>query len=373
MLYNLALLLPSSVCFIYAVQSICKRKENSRSQNILAFCLLFTSISLFIFASRQSGVTDSPAHNVLDVLDAFISPLIFPLMFLYLRSLTSEKPFLRTGFLWLIPAIIIGSSTLVLNLLTGERHIATIDEFQYYINVLFYGWIVLGVVMINLYAVFTVFCCCRQAKNSASVSDDNSIGSCKTLLIWFLLSSLLDVVVVFTERTFWVEYPHVAILFFIVWATAYFGLGYCGGKVRCSAETSVQNLPQTDESVHVEEEERPIQAERYNKLLASFEKLMDEEQIYLKGDLRADEIARLMYTNRKYVTLIIKEEYHCSFSDYINSKRIEYSMELMRSNPELKQYQLAEQSGFQSASTFSKTFKQNIGVTPKEWYRNNMK
>ena len=372
MLYNLALLLPSSVCFIYAVQSICKRRENSRSQNILAFCLLFTSISLFIFASRQAGVIDSPACNILDVLDAFISPLVFPLMYLYLKSLTHEEPFRRIDILWVIPAIIIGSFTLLINLVTSESYIAIMGEIQYYISILFFGWIVLGVIMMNFYTVIVVIRCCRCPKKDISHSDDKPIKPYKVLLIWLLLSSLLDVIVVFSDRAFWTAYPNVASLFFIVWAVAYFGLGYSGGKVKCFVPPHVQDIPQTEESDHVEEE-RPIQYERYKILLASLEKLINEDRIYLKSDLRADEVARLMLTNRKYVTLIIKEQYHCSFSDYINSRRIAYSMELMRSYPELKQYQLAEQSGFLSASTFSKTFKQNIGVTPKEWYRNNMK
>ncbi|MEG2780810.1 MAG: helix-turn-helix domain-containing protein, partial [Bacteroidales bacterium] len=79
-----------------------------------------------------------------------------------------------------------------------------------------------------------------------------------------------------------------------------------------------------------------------------------------------------MFTNRAYVSKIIKEKYKCSFSDYINGKRINFSMGLMRLSPTLTQDKIAEQAGFINAQSYSRAFKKIIGIPPKEWLNRNV-
>lgn len=109
------------------------------------------------------------------------------------------------------------------------------------------------------------------------------------------------------------------------------------------------------------------------KLLPDFNKIIDEERIFLRNNINIEKVARMLNTNRTYISRLINEEYQCSFSDFINRKRIAYAQELSRSHPELSQEQIAEKAGFTHASCFSRTFKQQIGQTFREWYRNNQK
>ncbi|MDR2885760.1 MAG: hypothetical protein LBU95_03135 [Rikenellaceae bacterium] len=52
--------------------------------------------------------------------------------------------------------------------------------------------------------------------------------------------------------------------------------------------------------------------ERQGRLLASFEKLLGEDMIFLQSDLRLDAVARMLRTNRTYISRIINERYGCS-------------------------------------------------------------
>ena len=408
MIYNLALLSPCSVCLVYAILLICRRKHNSKSQNILSLFLLLASISLLIFANYMAEISDYETYAILDTVDAFITPLIIPMMYLYFKSLTNEKPFHWKDYLWFVPAFIFGSCAFALYLMMGSenatnyhqyllegeplppQYTGTIYRFHKFITVSIYARLMItGTILISAYTVFTILRYHRRLKDFYSNLDDKSIKLDYAILFWYLMSCLIAMIFSFTGKPFWEKYPILTAIFFVLWAVIYFGLGYSGSQLKYSVEKLAQDLQQADHAErmdaaclselaeesadeYVEKMEKFSSSEKFKKQLIAFNALMDIDKVYLKSDLRVDEVARLMYTNRKYVTLTIKESYQCSFSDYINRKRVEYSMQLMRANPYLRQQQLAEDSGFQSASTFNKSFRQVNGIPPKEWCKNHV-
>ena len=103
---------------------------------------------------------------------------------------------------------------------------------------------------------------------------------------------------------------------------------------------------------------------------------MMTRRIFLKNlitNFSPDSIKSSMKKNRTYISRLINQEYQCSFSDFINQKRIEFAQELIHTHPELTQEQIAEKVGFTHASSFSRAFKQQVGQTFREWYKNNQK
>lgn len=97
--------------------------------------------------------------------------------------------------------------------------------------------------------------------------------------------------------------------------------------------------------------------------------LLKEEKVYLNPDLRISELAERMDTNTKYLSQLIKNKSGLNFNGFINRYRVEE----VKQKIEDPQYQhltlaaLAESSGFASASTFSRAFKQETGLLPKEF------
>ena len=98
------------------------------------------------------------------------------------------------------------------------------------------------------------------------------------------------------------------------------------------------------------------------------ERLMDEEQLYLKRDLTLTDLAQALGTNRTYVSNYLSQVLHQTFYDYVNQLRIErMSIPLLREHPEYKLEYVATRSGFASMSTFRRAFVRLTGQTPGQF------
>lgn len=98
-----------------------------------------------------------------------------------------------------------------------------------------------------------------------------------------------------------------------------------------------------------------------------FEKLVLEEKAYLDKDLRLEDLARRLGTNRTYVSSYFREVLKSTFYDYINRLRItEAALPLMSEHPEYKLEHIAAESGFKSISTFRRAFRKVTGSLPSE-------
>jgi YesN/AraC family two-component response regulator len=95
--------------------------------------------------------------------------------------------------------------------------------------------------------------------------------------------------------------------------------------------------------------------------------LMDDEQLYLRSDLKLQDVAVRLSTNSSYVSECINSVRSQSFSLFINTYRIRHAQELLRKQPDIKTATLAEESGFSTETTFFRNFKIVTGMTPREW------
>lgn len=87
-------------------------------------------------------------------------------------------------------------------------------------------------------------------------------------------------------------------------------------------------------------------------------------------DISLQDIANHLFVSREYVSRKFKQEFGINFSDYLGQFRIDKAKVLMI-NPNLKVAQISEMVGFHDVKYFSKVFKKQEGVSPKE-YRSNL-
>jgi len=110
----------------------------------------------------------------------------------------------------------------------------------------------------------------------------------------------------------------------------------------------------------------------YDKL----ERLLREEcvgtQFYLRHDASLTELAKLIGTNRNYLSQHFAQQ-GITYNTYINNLRIEHFKRLfkqsMDEHSDLTATELAAQSGFRRYATFSEAFKQCTGQTATEWMK----
>lgn len=102
-------------------------------------------------------------------------------------------------------------------------------------------------------------------------------------------------------------------------------------------------------------------------LFDSICKLMEEQQLFLRSRLRLSDIAAQLGVNSRYVSNSIKDHCNCTFSQFINSYRIDYVKQQLHAQPDKKMAAVALESGFDNEISFYRTFKSFTNMTPREW------
>lgn len=95
--------------------------------------------------------------------------------------------------------------------------------------------------------------------------------------------------------------------------------------------------------------------------------LMNDSQLFLRQDLKLEDIATELGTNRAYASRIINDCAGVKFNEFVNNYRINYAITLMKSDPKIKVSNLPFMTGFRNPVTFLNAFKLSTGYSPKEW------
>lgn len=105
--------------------------------------------------------------------------------------------------------------------------------------------------------------------------------------------------------------------------------------------------------------------EIYDRIVACFE----TEKLYLKSDLIIEDLVKIVFSNKLYISRAISQITGRNFCQFVNYYRIMHSIETFRKNPELKVTELANLSGFNSLVSFSMAFRLYMNENPSDWIR----
>lgn len=136
---------------------------------------------------------------------------------------------------------------------------------------------------------------------------------------------------------------------------AWHRLKRCPKKVPAKVETAPLN---TAEASNLSFDEQLVRRIRL---------LMDDQKLYLRSDLKVNDLANLLDVHRNNVSAAIKSVCGQSFSQFVNNYRVEHAKQLLLDNPEMKISAVAAESGFATEKTFFFNFKALTGSTPSAW------
>ncbi len=112
--------------------------------------------------------------------------------------------------------------------------------------------------------------------------------------------------------------------------------------------------------------------ERTQALLLKVKNSFEKDRIYLNQDMNLQSLSACLNTRPEYVSQIINEHFQLSFSDYVNGFRLE-EVKKRLVDPKHKSFTIhgiAQECGFGSYSRFNFVFKENVGLTPKQFRDN---
>ena len=102
-------------------------------------------------------------------------------------------------------------------------------------------------------------------------------------------------------------------------------------------------------------------------LFDQLEQLMLKDKPYLSPTLSRDDVVTALFTNKNKLIEAIKAARGMTFTDYVNSLRLEEATRLLAEQPALTIEQVAARTGFGSPATFYRQFKATYGMSPNDY------
>lgn len=97
------------------------------------------------------------------------------------------------------------------------------------------------------------------------------------------------------------------------------------------------------------------------------EELLQEESLFKDPNLTLSTLAKRLGESSHTLSQLLNDNLQTSFADYINQKRIDYAKALLKDGKSRSIEMIAEQSGYNSLSTFYSAFKKFTGQTPARY------
>ncbi|MEL7247534.1 MAG: helix-turn-helix domain-containing protein [Bacteroidota bacterium] len=112
-------------------------------------------------------------------------------------------------------------------------------------------------------------------------------------------------------------------------------------------------------------------AKDLDHLKVELDTIMEEKKPYLNQKLLKAELAHLMGISNPELARLLNERIGMSFFEYVNYHRIQEFIRLSQADDAggYTFFGLAQRAGFNSKATFNKSFKQIMGCTPSAYFR----
>ena len=363
--------LPMIVCGVLSVLIVLSLYDcrNMAKTRLLFFMATATLLYLahFIYFNRLMAVIP-----LTDAIYCFCNLAVFPLYYLYIEELTDYRPNRWRQAICLLPSLLGGVAVGLLYILMDRQEMTLFIEHYLYGNefaslsglTFWQAMIHVAVrIVFALQVPFVLYFGFRRITAYNAVVETNysdiegkRIVWVKTLLVLFAVTSLVSFVFNLIGRQRFIDEAVPLAIPAVLFSMLLLLIGHVGLNQRFS----VQDI---EAEVFLESEPIPEDC-AYSELLEKIRKLMSEEKLYLYPNLKVSDLARLLNSNRNYIYNAINVEMGISFSDYINSQRVDYASQLLKAHPELSINDVMFKSGFTSTSAFYRNFKKFKGITP---------
>ena len=365
MILNLAISLPLITCALFSMLILLEwyNRQLREQHTLFAFMLTATLLYVghYIYFNRAAELLP-----LSDILYVSANLTVYPLYLIYIIRLTSK--WRAVYWLMLLPG-------LLAIMATGTGYIFMTDEedrmfvhnylyhnsqtgltdmalFQAYIRqfcklvfaIEVIATVVIGSMMIRRYD--------RMVDEFYADTDDKSMRNIQSILYLVLTIAILSFIVNIIGRARFTDHEIILTTTSLMFSALLFAIGYEGLHRHFSIIDMRTNKEQVsnDDSAALKDAVNRSMTER---IIA----LVENDKIYLQPDLKLDDLAQMMHTNRTYIYQAVNQQMGISFNEFINRYRIAHAKRLMASDPTLSMNDVALHSGFASLSSFYRNMK----------------
>ncbi|MFD2519488.1 helix-turn-helix domain-containing protein [Emticicia soli] len=367
------------ITFFLAIVLISK-KSKSCADKILGAWFVLIGIHLQLFYLHFSG--QYVHFSYLLGLEIPMPLLHGPFLYLYIHShpqFSQSKP---KWFIHLLPSLVAYALLIPFFILSGEQKILVYQHegagFESLTSLIFIAIVLSGV-------IYVVLCWHLVANHKKRMQDSLQMANKIDLKwIWFLLYGIAAIWIVVIVGNDTLTFGSVTVFVTLI--------GYLGikqGNVFSNYNLSYQIAATSDtfsfeqnyeyaKHITFKPKEMPEKVKYQKSALkeedallihARLQQLMQEEKLFKMPELTLGELAQKLDVHQNTLSQVINSFEQKPFYDYINHLRIEAFKEIVLTADSRKYtiLWLAFECGFNSKTTFNRTFKKTVGMSPKEY------
>ncbi len=337
-------------------------KKRKHINGFMAFLIVTLLIGLLGRTLHSTGVWNS---NFRLISFSEFSILLFgPTVYLFTRSVLLKKKYSNKDLIHYVPGLVYSIFIIVYFIIPSDAVIAerikTGELFRVIHICLGLGLMVNSIYWVLSWNTFKNFS--KEIKNEISyevhlrfiINFLLVIGGC--LLFWIIIYFISLSGFQELERTL---RPYIWIfLALIILFINYYGM---------ISPNVMQVLPEIEFKKYAQSK---LSIEDMERLKKQLDQIMIDKKPYLNNRLLKAELAQILGVNNPELARILNENIGMNFFEYVNYYRIREFILLAKTDKakQLTFFGLAQESGFNSKTTFNKSFKKLMGISPSTYF-----
>ena len=345
MLRTLLSFIPFFVCLFWFITFIIHYRKSDTSKRYLTF---FLGTCVVLYLCHALFFTVGLSHPM-DCLWTLCSLSVYPLYYVYICSLVSRPIAPLKIFFLLLPGILVAVAKYSF---PGEAF-DTVRKVLFAVQV----FVVVFLGFRKLHAFD------RELANVYADIEGRDTTAVKHLLIAIVIISICSAIANTLGRHYFTQSDWMLLAVLTPFSVMLFALSYIGFMRNFSFEQFVKDSEDPSSFPF-----DPSLTQEDREVGKRIDQLFQTQQLYLTPNLKLGDVAKASGICRTYISNYINQEKGMSFSDYINSLRVEHAKTLLSShNAHAKISTIATKSGFSSLQSFYRNFNKFTGMKPTEW------
>ncbi|MFK7934913.1 MAG: helix-turn-helix domain-containing protein [Saprospiraceae bacterium] len=338
-------------------------KNRQQINGYLAFFVIVLAIGL---TGRMLYISEAFGQNYrLITFSEFATLLFGATIYLFTRSTLYPQPFDRKDLLHYVPALIYNSAvTLVFIVPTDAQMEERIASGWQFIYIVIFVGIGLSANIAYWAASLRLFLRFRKqmqdelsyvVKSQFFLNFLIAVAGCLTFWLTLYILGLFRYPIF--NRTIW-QFVWLSLAIIILFITYY-------GMVEPDLYriTPLVNEPK-------KYSQSKLKLNDLDQLKTRLDQLMEEQKPYLNRKLLKSELAEMLGVSNPDIARLLNERIGMNFFEYINYYRIKEFIQLAQSEKaqQLTLFGIAQEAGFNSKTTFNKSFKKLMGTSPSAYF-----
>jgi len=371
---SIALALSFLVPLMWAVSIVTSGMIRFTPKKYLFWVMITAAFMYVMTFAKFEGYVEF--YSFLFPIQGLVCAIIFPIFYLYIYMLTSEKVLYdwRYYIHYLMPALFFIATFLVYKVfLTREEEIMVMTHIlestkpntsQYNFAFIYYNIGKVYFMLISIFYLILIYLRYKSHKqniiNIFSSDKNSELTWIRTVSILYILSVLFNLVNQYMRNADIINNDLMVASSYFVFSVFFWFLGLYGYQQKeIYNESKVQDAEEYQE------------VSKLNK--TDIETYLENEKPYLRPDISIYDFCYVFSTNRTYLSESINKIFDMNFRTLINAYRVEEAKKIMedsyKSNKKLPLEDIASQSGFNNYSSFLRVFKYHEGVPPSDYFR----